>query len=44
MPVFSILMAIAFLGERLRGFHAIGIGLIFTGIMMTTWPEGEARG
>ena len=38
MPVFSILLAIAFLDERLQAFHMVGIGLIFSGIVLTTWP------
>jgi len=39
MPVFSILLAIAFLDERLQAFHVAGIGLIFSGIVLTTWPR-----
>ncbi len=38
MPVFSIVLAIIFLGESLRGFHAIGMLLIFIGIVLTTLP------
>jgi drug/metabolite transporter (DMT)-like permease len=38
MPVFSILLAIVFLGESLRLFHVAGMLLIFTGIVMTTYP------
>jgi drug/metabolite transporter (DMT)-like permease len=36
MPVFSIILAMLFLGERMRGFHAVGILLIFSGIVLTT--------
>ncbi|MEJ2153990.1 MAG: DMT family transporter [Desulfobacteraceae bacterium] len=36
IPVFSIIMAVLFLGERLHGFHYLGMVLIFTGIAMTT--------
>ncbi|MFH1982411.1 MAG: DMT family transporter [Pseudomonadota bacterium] len=36
MPVFSILLAFGLLGERLAGFHLVGMALIFTGIAMTT--------
>lgn len=43
MPVFAILLAILFLGERLRGFHAVGMLLIFTGIAMTTLPYRSTR-
>ena len=38
MPVFSIIMAVLFLGERLRLFHLAGMTLIFTGIALTTLP------
>ncbi len=36
MPVFSILLAVTFLGEHLQRFHLVGIGLVFTGIALTT--------
>jgi drug/metabolite transporter (DMT)-like permease len=36
MPVFSVVLAVLFLDERLHLFHFIGIGLIFIGIVMTT--------
>jgi drug/metabolite transporter (DMT)-like permease len=36
MPVFSIVMAVLFLDERLRLFHVAGMLLIFTGIALTT--------
>ncbi len=36
MPVFGSLMAIVFLGETFRWFHALGIVLIITGIVLTT--------
>ncbi len=36
MPVFAIMLAFFFLGERLAGFHLIGMGLIFSGIALTT--------
>ena len=36
MPVFSTIMAVMFLGERIQGFHLKGIGMIFIGIAMTT--------
>lgn len=37
MPVFSSILAVIFLGERIELFHLAGIGLIFTGITMTTF-------
>ena len=36
MPVFAILLAFVLLGERLAGFHLMGMGLIFSGIALTT--------
>ena len=36
MPVFSIMLAWLFLGERLVVYHLIGILLIFSGIVLTT--------
>jgi drug/metabolite transporter (DMT)-like permease len=43
MPVFAILLAAIFLGERLSGYHLGGIGLIFTGIALTTYPGTKTR-
>ena len=36
MPVFSIILAIIFLDEMLRGYHIKGTILIFSGILLTT--------
>jgi drug/metabolite transporter (DMT)-like permease len=36
IPVFSILLALALLGERLHGWHLPGMALIFIGIFLTT--------
>ncbi len=36
IPVFVTLLAIVFLGERLAGFHILGIALIFLGIYIAT--------
>ena len=36
MPVFGVIMAYIFLGERLRSYHIAGICLIFSGIYLTT--------
>jgi drug/metabolite transporter (DMT)-like permease len=36
VPVFSVILAIIFLGEVLRGFHLIGIAMIGIGIYLTT--------
>jgi len=37
IPVFSILMAVILLGERLSLFHIPGMALIFSGIFLTTF-------
>ena len=34
MPVFGVLLAMAFLGERLHPYHAVGIGLIGAGLAL----------
>ncbi len=39
MPVFSIVLASVFLGERLYAFHLTGMVLIFAGIALTTLPS-----
>lgn len=36
LPVFSIFLSTLFLGERIEGFHGVGILLIFTGIATAT--------
>jgi len=36
MPVFGVVLAWMFLGERLAPFHVAGIGLILTGIFVTS--------
>ncbi len=37
MPVFSTTLAVLFLGETVTWYHAMGVLLIFGGIVMTTW-------
>ncbi|GFO53410.1 permease [Geomonas sp. Red276] len=37
MPAFSTMLAVLFLGERLRVFHVAGIVLIFAGILCATF-------
>ncbi|MDQ6619098.1 MAG: DMT family transporter [Pseudomonadota bacterium] len=36
MPVFGVVLAWLFLGERLAGYHVLGIALILTGIFVTS--------
>ncbi len=42
IPVFSILMAVILLGERLQSFHIPGMALIFSGIFLTTFAGRNA--
>jgi drug/metabolite transporter (DMT)-like permease len=37
MPVFSTILAIIFLDERLLAYHIKGMLLVFTGIFITTF-------
>ncbi|MBN2515579.1 MAG: DMT family transporter [Deltaproteobacteria bacterium] len=41
LPVFSIILAMIFLGEPLKMFHVIGACLIFSGIYLTTRKSGN---
>lgn len=43
MPVFTAALALAFLGERLHGFHLAGVALIAAGIVLTTTARGRSR-
>ncbi len=45
MPVFSTVLAVIFLGERIQSYHLQGIVMIFIGIAMTTFrvQKAEAR-
>lgn len=38
VPVFAAVLAVAFLGERLQPFHAVGGGLILVGLWFATRP------
>ncbi|QNM96135.1 DMT family transporter [Chitinimonas koreensis] len=44
MPVFGTLLAIAFLGERFEGFHAIGMAAIFAGLWLSGRGAPAQRG
>ena len=44
IPVFGIVLAILFLGERLHFFHLIGAVLIFTGIAISTAGASDTKG
>jgi drug/metabolite transporter (DMT)-like permease len=43
VPAFAALLAFVFLGERLQGFHAVGIAAIVAGIVLATTAK-PARG
>ena len=44
IPVFGIVLAITFLGERLHLFHLVGAALIFTGIYISTSGAPGTKG
>ena len=37
MPLFGSVLAVVFLGERFRAYHAVGIALIGAGILLASW-------
>ena len=41
IPLFASLLAIFFLGERLKGFHLAGMALILIGMVMFNRPRGS---
>jgi len=41
MPVFSTILAVIFLGEKIQSYHLQGIVMIFIGIAMTTFRVGR---
>ncbi len=43
MPVFGSIMAIVFLGEQLKPYHALGIVLILSGILLATQVLSRPR-
>jgi drug/metabolite transporter (DMT)-like permease len=43
MPVFGLVLAALFLGERLSTYHLGGMVLIFSGIALTTYPVAKPR-
>jgi drug/metabolite transporter (DMT)-like permease len=43
IPVFAALLALAFLGERLQAFHAVGIAAIAAGILLATVRTRQGR-
>lgn len=41
MPIFSVVLAVAFLGEHLFAYHGVGAVLIVSGITMVTRPQAS---
>ena len=41
MPVFGILLAVLFLGERLHPYHAAGMALIAAGLVLAGWRSKQ---
>ena len=39
LPAFGTILAIIFLGEQFRGFHAVGIATILAGVLLATWKR-----
>ena len=44
MTPWGVLMAVVFLGERLSGFHAVGIALVMGGVILATLPASLVAG
>ena len=40
LPAFGTVLAIVFLGESFRGFHAAGFATILVGVLLATWRRG----
>lgn len=43
LPVWGVAMAVAFLGEAFRPFHAAGIALVLAGVVVATFPTALLR-
>lgn len=44
MPVFAAILAVAFLGETLHGYHFMGVGAIAAGLWLSSTTGGGRRG
>jgi drug/metabolite transporter (DMT)-like permease len=44
LPVYGIALAVVFLGETLRPYHAVGLVLVLGGIVLATAPSFPKRG
>jgi drug/metabolite transporter (DMT)-like permease len=42
MPVFGTILAVLLLGERLHGYHLLGIVLVILGVFLVRAPSGTA--
>jgi drug/metabolite transporter (DMT)-like permease len=42
MPVFAAGLAILFLGERLHGYHGVGVALVAAGLLLSSWAPAAA--
>lgn len=43
LPVFGTVLAMLFLGESFRAFHAAGFATILVGVVLATWRPGVSR-
>lgn len=39
IPIFAALIAVVFLGEHFRGYHAVSLGLVLGGIGLSEWAK-----
>ncbi len=42
IPIFSVVLAVVLLGERLQAFHLVACVLVFTGLWLATRPPGTS--
>lgn len=43
LPVYGVVLAILFLGERFEAFHGFGIAMVLGGVVLATFPAGRLR-
>ncbi|MDF2373731.1 MAG: DMT family transporter [Rhizobiaceae bacterium] len=43
LPVYGVVLAVVFLGEKLHTYHFAGIALVLGGVLLATFPVGRMR-
>lgn len=43
LPIYGVGLAVAFLGEPLRAYHALGFVMVMVGVVLATAPSGALR-